>query len=222
VEKIAIAIANIKGGVGKTTLSMILTQIALSRGHRVVAVDLDWDQGSFTTYLANSTEIEKFKKFVKSFKNISDKDEFLDEGDVFIIDCPPLKGDDMLKGIKFADVILVPIQPDVAALANLPRLYALGEKHGKIAQQMPLVKIGFDETALGREIDQELLKMPWPVAATLPQDGHIRYNMSKGYPWAGGMSMPSRAPFTKLYDDILKTLALWKTGENAVWEGGSE
>jgi hypothetical protein len=82
--------------------------------------------------------------------------------------------------------------------------------------------IGFDETALGREIDQELVKMPWPVAATLPQDGHIRYNMSKGYPWAGGMAVPSRAPFAKLYDDILKTQALWETGKNAVWEGDAK
>ena len=45
---IAIAVANFKGGVSKTTSSMILAQGLSLRGHRVLAIDID-PQGSLTT-----------------------------------------------------------------------------------------------------------------------------------------------------------------------------
>jgi len=45
---VAIAVANFKGGVSKTTSSMILAQGLSLRGHRVLAVDID-PQGSLTT-----------------------------------------------------------------------------------------------------------------------------------------------------------------------------
>ena len=40
-SKIAVAVLNRKGGVGKTTLAVILSQIALVRHNKVLAVDLD-------------------------------------------------------------------------------------------------------------------------------------------------------------------------------------
>lgn len=45
---IAIAVANFKGGVSKTTSAMILAQGLSLRGHRVLAIDID-PQGSLTT-----------------------------------------------------------------------------------------------------------------------------------------------------------------------------
>ncbi len=45
---ICIAVANFKGGVSKTTSSMILAQGLSLRGHRVLAIDID-PQGSLTT-----------------------------------------------------------------------------------------------------------------------------------------------------------------------------
>ena len=45
---ICIAVANFKGGVAKTTSSMILAQGLSLRGHRVLAIDID-PQGSLTT-----------------------------------------------------------------------------------------------------------------------------------------------------------------------------
>ena len=50
-EKLAVAVINHKGGVGKTTLSLILTQMALMKRHRVLAVDLD-PQRNFTDALS--------------------------------------------------------------------------------------------------------------------------------------------------------------------------
>lgn len=47
-QAICIAIANFKGGVSKTTSSMVLAQGLSMRGHRVLAIDID-PQGSLTT-----------------------------------------------------------------------------------------------------------------------------------------------------------------------------
>ena len=50
-EKIAVAAINHKGGVGKTTLSIILTQMALLKRNKVLAIDLD-PQRNFTDALS--------------------------------------------------------------------------------------------------------------------------------------------------------------------------
>jgi chromosome partitioning protein len=54
---IAIAVANFKGGVAKTTTSMVLAQGLSLRGHRVLAIDTD-PQGSLTTLYGLLPEAE--------------------------------------------------------------------------------------------------------------------------------------------------------------------
>ena len=40
-EKLAVTVWNYKGGVGKTTISLILSQTAARQGLKVLAIDLD-------------------------------------------------------------------------------------------------------------------------------------------------------------------------------------
>ena len=54
-EKIAIATLNHKGGVGKTTLAVILAQMALLQKRKVLAVDLD-PQRNFTDAMSFISE----------------------------------------------------------------------------------------------------------------------------------------------------------------------
>ena len=59
-EAICIAVANFKGGVGKTTTTMTLAQGLTLRGHRVLVIDCD-PQGSLTTLfgILPDTEVEE-------------------------------------------------------------------------------------------------------------------------------------------------------------------
>ena len=61
-EAICIAVANFKGGVGKTTTTMTLAQGLTLRGHRVLVIDCD-PQGSLTTLfgILPDTEVEEAK-----------------------------------------------------------------------------------------------------------------------------------------------------------------
>ena len=71
-SKIAVAVFNRKGGVGKTTVAVILAQIALVRHHRVLAIDLD-PSGNFTSafgFLKNSG----FKDFFRTKNTLEDSD----------------------------------------------------------------------------------------------------------------------------------------------------
>ena len=56
-QAITIAVANFKGGVGKTTTAMTLAQGLSLRGHKVLAIDLD-PQGSLTTLFGILPQIE--------------------------------------------------------------------------------------------------------------------------------------------------------------------
>lgn len=53
-----IAIASLKGGVGKTTTTIFLSQIIASKGKRVLTIDMD-GQGSLTDYFLRKEPVEK-------------------------------------------------------------------------------------------------------------------------------------------------------------------
>jgi len=57
---IKVAVFNCKGGVGKTTLSIILTQIALKHNKKVVAFDQS-EQQDFYHSISYLTKEDKFK-----------------------------------------------------------------------------------------------------------------------------------------------------------------
>ena len=54
-EKLAITICNYKGGVGKSTLSLIISQIAAQDGVKVLAIDLDEQRNLAETLKLSST-----------------------------------------------------------------------------------------------------------------------------------------------------------------------
>jgi|LauGreDrversion4_2_1035121.scaffolds.fasta_scaffold779425_1 chromosome partitioning protein len=54
-----IVFGNTKGGTGKSTLAVHVTVDLLYRGHRVVAIDGDGDQGTFSRYWENRNDFQK-------------------------------------------------------------------------------------------------------------------------------------------------------------------
>ena len=124
-----IAIANQKGGVGKTTTSVNLAACLAEAGQRVLMVDLD-PQGNTTSGLGcrvserNSVYDAMMgrAKFADCIQKTELKKLKLIDFDFIIIDCPPSLSLLTLNALAAADSVLIPIQCEYYALEGVTSL----------------------------------------------------------------------------------------------------
>lgn len=220
-SKIAAAVFNRKGGVGKTTVAVILAQIALIRHNKVLAVDLDPSRnfsdalGFMKNYFRNSLRLKD---------TLEDSDADAPE-EWIIIDCPPTLDDSSRKAIDFADIVVAPVRPDFFSLSNLAVLYTIAGKSGKEKAQLPLVKIGYDNSAMSKIANQLISERDYPVAEDLPLHKRIPFNITSGLVWSTGLMARSRQPFENLYEKIIKAVDKLNDGVtdiNEVWTDRKE
>lgn len=116
-----IAICHPKGGVGKTTTTMILAAALAERGYRVLVADCD-AQASASAWANAAPEGKPFPAAVVNLSAYAGKvhreiQKQLDNYDFIVVDCPP--GLDSLSpqsAILVADLVLVPLPPSPADL----------------------------------------------------------------------------------------------------------
>ena len=178
-SKIAVAVLNRKGGVGKTTMAVILAQIALVRHNKVLAVDID-PSGNFSDALGFMKNY--FKDSLRIKKTLEDSDADAPE-EWIVIDCPPNLDDESKHAIDFADIVVVPVRPDFFSLSNLGVMYSTAKKSGKENSQLPLVKIGYDTSAMSKIANQIITERDYPVAEELPLHKRIPFNITSGLVW---------------------------------------
>lgn len=111
-----IAVANQKGGSGKTTISMQLAGALARRKHKVLVVDAD-PQGTATRWAASAEDDKPFPAAVVGLSAANTKvhrevKKFVDDYDYIIIDCPPAADSPVPQSaLLVADLVLVPIIP---------------------------------------------------------------------------------------------------------------
>ena len=116
-----IAIANQKGGSGKTTVSMVLAGTFGLRGFRVLVVDAD-AQGTATQYAAAAPDDAPFPATVSGLSAAGNKihreiRKHIDDYDIIIVDCPPAVDSPIPQSaLLVADLVVVPIIPSPADL----------------------------------------------------------------------------------------------------------
>jgi chromosome partitioning protein len=131
-----IAIANQKGGVGKTTTAVNLGACLAELGHRTLVVDLD-PQGNASTGLGINprgldssmydldlagAEIELVPAFSRELRLRNAIDSVKEDYDYVLIDCPPSLGLLTINAFAAASEVLVPIQCEYYALEGLGQL----------------------------------------------------------------------------------------------------
>lgn len=215
-EKIAISLINHKGGVGKTTLAVILSQIALQQDERVICVDLD-PQRNFTD--AMSFIQERYGSMFSLTNGIQEADALSGENDIIILDCPPALGKISKQAISYSDITLIPVLPDLFSLTNLRVVYEFGEEHSKAETQMPLVKVGYDKRGLSEMAHAAIEDHGYPVAGEVPINRLIPFNIASGRLWSSGIPVPARKPYISLFKAVLRAYQRMLSGEMAnIWE----
>lgn len=126
-----LVVANLKGGVGKSTLSAALAVRACDDFARVAVLDID-SQRSLARWLAMRT--------VKDRPEVMAGDDMpgdaveklrLDGWDIVVIDTPPSHFERIEEAIEVADLVLIPLRPSMPDLASTSDTVALVRKSGK-------------------------------------------------------------------------------------------
>ena len=199
---LSIAFVNNKGGVGKTTLAVIFTQIAIMDNKKITAIDLD-EQCNFKSTLKRMLETDqKFAPQIKILNSLSDNDIENFQEDMTVIDCPPYLNEQVIKAIELADIVIIPVRPDYYSLMNLSSLYnqtCLNENDKAV-----IIGIGFDNLRASKIAGRVLKSKGYMCAGNLPIYGRISYNIAsnQGKWWCTGLTFENRQPFEDLYNYI--------------------
>jgi len=106
-----VAVANIKGGVGKSTIATNIAGYFATQGHRVVLGDIDRQQSSQLWLGLRPTNISRIESWRTNFDNIIPPPNDVDHA---VIDTPAgLHGWRLKEVLNISDKILIPIQPSI-------------------------------------------------------------------------------------------------------------
>lgn len=162
-----IAVANQKGGVGKTTLAMNMAAGLTRRGSCIV-VDAD-PQRSATMWIELSDSQKEFPaKLVPAEGEIKKQIiELQTEFDYIVIDCPPeIKSDSTLSAMELSQVLLIPLLPSPMDLWASTRIEELINKVQQVNSTIsPFVVLNQIEprSAMSRGMDGALQEINIPV-----------------------------------------------------------
>lgn len=169
-----IALANLKGGVGKSTLAV---NIAGALGGRVAVIDAD-PQATATAWAeAGQLPFEVIEKPLTGdnvaawIADVADKAEAFDQ---VMIDLPPMLGEATAAALAICDLAVVPVSPSGADIRATNRAVELirdaREARGDDKPQALLVPSKVDRrTAAGAEIEAVLHDYGEPVGPGISQ-----------------------------------------------------
>ena len=206
-QKLAVTLWNYKGGVGKSTISLVLTQIAAQQSLRVLAVDLDEQQN-----LAHTLKLSAQLFPTLHVRSYLAQDFAQEDFDFFIIDTHPAKDDTIVMAMQFADIVLIPVLGDYFSVINLRSAIDYVVNAGVGEEQVAIVKNCMTSLKMSYEVEQSLDKHGYPSAGKLPRSNIIIRNVASGCKWDKSLRLQQREPFLQLYSNIWSAFEQMSSG----------
>lgn len=111
-----ITVYSLKGGSGKTTISILLTQLLKAKGYSVTLLDSDEQQQSSADW-AKHCELDLNCYVISDKITRGDLKTFIDD-DYIIIDGTPRTNDYIEQILTLSDLVVIPIPPTQLALSS--------------------------------------------------------------------------------------------------------
>lgn len=140
-----VAVANQKGGPGKTTVTMVLAAGFALRGYRVMVIDTD-PQGSAMRWDAAGDDTP-FPVSVVSLAAVPDKvhneiKKFVRDYDLILIDCPPsITSPATQSALLVSELALLPVRPSPMDLWALDGIIKLAETARAINDELQVMAV---------------------------------------------------------------------------------
>ena len=196
-DKLAVTVWNYKGGVGKSTISLILSEIGAEKGLKVLAVDLD-EQRNLTETLKLSASLFPSIEVRAELENSYADEDY----DLFVIDTHPSMNEKVEKALKFADIVLVPVLGDYHSLVNLSAVFDYINEVGVGREQAAIVKNAMSGLKVNNEVEEVLCEQGYLTAGRLPRCNALLRNIASGYKWDKYLRERQRLHFMKLYEKV--------------------
>jgi len=161
-----LAVASLKGGVGKSTVALTLATTLHEAGHRVLLVDCD-PQGTCRTWAAHAADNGHEGPAVVALDGKAlrrDLPRLAEGADVVVIDSPPRMGAEARAAMVAADLVLLPTVPGAADLWALQETIAVLEEARALRDVPAAVVLNrADRTVLARMALDALAELGVPV-----------------------------------------------------------
>ena len=196
-QKLAVTLWNYKGGVGKSTISLILAEIAATQGLHTLAIDIDEQQNLAEALMLTASMFPNLEVRT-NLAPVFAQEDF----DFFIIDTHPTKNDSIKQALEFADIVLVPTLSDFLSIVNLRSVFDYITSSGVGAGQIAIVKNCSNKLKTSSEIESILDEQGYPSAGRLPRNNTIVRNIAAGNRWDRSLTASQRTPFLALYSNL--------------------
>ena len=185
---------NYKGGVGKSTIALVLAEIAASKGLHTLAVDLD-DQHNLAHNLSLTGSLFPSIEILSSMPEGK-------PGDLLIVDTHNTLDVRTVNALKAADTVLVPVYADYNSLINLRSVWQYLHDLRGGAGNVALVKNSISKLKLAADFEKAIDALGYPVAGRLPLSNLLMRNIALGRIWHHALRLQHKSAFFDLFSYI--------------------
>lgn len=164
---VTIAFSSLKGGVGKSTLTLNVAACLHRAGHRVLVVDAD-PQGTCSAWASRAAELEHDGPPVVAMTGAAlrrDLAKVAEGHDVVIVDSPPRMGTEARAAMLAADLVVLPVTPGAADVWAARETVAVLEDARGLRPELRAVVVlnRADRTALARMASKAIEELGLPA-----------------------------------------------------------